>query len=250
MTSETPPPRLQLAGRRWPTLEGRPLVLVPVGSLEQHGPHLPLGTDTMVASAVSRAAAERLEATGREVTVAPAVAYGASGEHEGFAGTVSIGHEALHGLLVELARSACRWAEGVIWVNGHGGNLDTVRSATEQLRREGRSVAWTSCAVPGGDGHAGRTETSLLRSLAPWTVRLDLAVTGRTEPVGELMAAMREGGVRAVSPSGVLGDATTSSVEEGREVFARVVGRVVHELSEIDVDETGRLRAPLAGRAP
>ena len=87
--------------------------------------------------------------------VAPALSYGASGEHEDFPGTISIGHEALHLLLVEYARSACRWAEGVIFVNGHGGNAETVTSAVELLRSEQRSVAWTSCGVPGGDAHAG-----------------------------------------------------------------------------------------------
>ena len=74
---------------------GEPLLLVPVGSVEQHGPHLPLATDAMVANAVTRAAAERLDADGTPVLVAPSVNYGASGEHEGFPGTVSIGHEAL-----------------------------------------------------------------------------------------------------------------------------------------------------------
>src|SRR5215204_2153898 len=91
---------------------GAQLVLVPVGSVEQHGPHLPLDTDTRIAAAVAARAA-----TGA-LLVAPPVAYGASGEHEGFAGTVSIGHEALRLLLVELGRSASRWAARLVFVNG------------------------------------------------------------------------------------------------------------------------------------
>ena len=240
-----PAAQLSLAQLRWPSLERRsPLLLVPVGSLEQHGPHLPLGTDTMIASAVTRAVADRLHASGRPVVVAPALSYGASGEHEDFPGTISIGHEALHLLLVEYARSACRWAEGVIFVNGHGGNAETVTSAVELLRSEQHSVAWTSCGVPGGDAHAGRTETSVLRCIAPWAVQVELAVAGATDSVVDLMPRLRAEGVRAVSPTGVLGDATVATVEEGREVFAAVVTRVARELRCIDVDGHGRLRAP------
>ncbi len=241
---------LALGQLRWPALEGRrPLLLVPVGSMEQHGPHLPLGTDSMVANAVTREAARRLDASGTQVLVAPTLGYGASGEHEGFPGTISIGHDALRLLLVEFARSACRWAEGLVFVNGHGGNVPTLVGAVRQLREEGRAVAWTACAVPGGDAHAGRTETSLLRFLAPWSVRTDLMVAGAVQPVTELMATLRADGVRAVSPTGVLGDATTSSVEEGKEVFAGLVDRVVDELTDIDVGEDGRL-APGARRTP
>ena len=122
---------------------------MPVGSVEQHGPHLPLATDTMLANAVTRAAAERLDATGVRVLVAPSLNYGASGEHEGFPGTVSIGHEALFLLLAEFGRSACRWAGGVIFVNGHGGNTSTLTKAVELLRYEDRAVAWTSTSLPG-----------------------------------------------------------------------------------------------------
>jgi creatinine amidohydrolase/Fe(II)-dependent formamide hydrolase-like protein len=81
-------------------LPEHPLVLVPVGSTEQHGPHLPLQTDTVVATAVARALAERLDGY-----VAPAVSIGASGEHHGFPGVLSIGTPALHLVIVELVRS-------------------------------------------------------------------------------------------------------------------------------------------------
>ena len=130
-----------------------PVVVVPLGSVEQHGHHLPLGTDTSVACAAAGAAVSSLDG----VLLAPALAYGASGEHEGFPGTISIGTEgSLTGLLVEYGRSACRWAGRVLVVNGHGGNLDALRSAVPLLRAEGRDVAWFPCGVPGGDAHAGR----------------------------------------------------------------------------------------------
>lgn len=244
-SSGEPSRRLGLGGARWPTLEGDPpLVLVPIGSLEQHGPHLPLATDSMLACAATREVAVRLDASGVRALVAPALAYGASGEHEDFPGTVSIGHEALYLLLVELGRSACRWATGLVFVNGHGGNVPTLVSAVTTLRDEGRPAAWTGFGVLGGDAHAGRTETSLLRHLAPWTVRVDLAEAGATEPIDQLMPRLRSVGVRTVSPNGVLGDPTGNSPEEGRRLFDVLVNRLYRELTDLDVGSDGRLRRP------
>ena len=243
---------LGLGQQRWPKVDpGEVLLLVPVGSVEQHGPHLPLATDTMIADAVTRAAAERLVSRGgARVLFAPSVSYGASGEHEGFPGTVSIGHEALLLLLAEFGRSACQWASAVVFVNGHGGNAATLTEAVELLRQEGREVAWTSTALPDVDAHAGEAETSLLRFLAPWSVRVDLMAAGVTEPVSELMPRLRDTGVRGVSANGVLGDPTTSSVERGRELFDRLVRNLVAELTAFDVTATGRLgaRRPLGAQ--
>ncbi len=227
---------------RWPVLDGtRPLLLVPVGSLEQHGPALPLGTDTMIAAAATDDAARRVTAKGRHVVVAPALGYGASGEHEDFPGTISIGHDALRLVLLEFSRSACRWAGGLVFVNGHGGNALSLRSAVEQLRAEDRAVAWTDCSVAGADAHAGTTETSILRFIAPWTVRTDLLAPGPTTPITELMPTLRSAGVRAVSDNGVLGDPTGSSAEEGKRLLGEIVGRLVRELTDLDVGPDGRL---------
>ncbi len=252
-TARPPVPQatsLGLGQQRWPRVPtDEALLLVPVGSVEQHGPHLPLATDTMIANAVVRAAAERLDAQGVSVLVAPSVNYGASGEHEGFPGTISIGHEALLLMLTEFGRSASRWARGVIFVNGHGGNTATVTKVVDLLRYEGRSVAWTSTALVGADAHAGDTETSLLRHLAPWAVRVDLMAAGATEPVTELMPRLRESGVRPVSPNGVLGDPTTSTAERGQELFDRLVRNLVEELQSLDVSANGRLE-PLPTVSP
>lgn len=240
---------LLLGRMAWPDLdpESPPAVvlLVPVGSLEQHGPALGLATDALLADHATRRAASRLAteaATEQRFVVAPTVPYGASGEHEDFPGTVSIGRDALHLLLVELARSACRWAQGVVFVNGHGGNVATIVDAVSLLRYEGRPVAWTACRVPGGDAHAGRAETSLMLALAPDTVRTGRLAPGCTEAVADLMPRLRREGVRAVSPTGVLGDPTAASRDLGHRLLASVVDRLVAELSDIDVGAHGRLR--------
>ncbi len=125
----------------------RPSLLVPLGSTEQHGPHLPLDTDTRIATAVARGAGARLA---NDWLVAPAIAYGASGEHQDFAGTISIGTEALTLLLVEYGRSAACWANRLVFVNGHGGNADALTRAVSRLRAEGRDVGWCPCTAVRG----------------------------------------------------------------------------------------------------
>jgi creatinine amidohydrolase len=222
------------------------VLVVPLGSVEQHGHHLPLGTDTAIACAVAEEAAGSVDGA----LLAPALAYGASGEHEGFPGTVSIGTEALTGLLVEYGRSAGRWAGRVLLVNGHGGNLDALRAAVPLLRAEGRDVAWFPCAVPGGDAHAGRTETSLMLHVEPAGVRTDRAGAGATDDLAELLPRLRAEGVRAVSPTGVLGDPTGASGAEGDHLLAGLAGRLVGAARAWDVDGSGRLRTPQPDRAP
>jgi mycofactocin system creatininase family protein len=212
-------------------------VLLPLGALEQHGPHLPLDTDARVAVAVAGAAAAGDDAH----LVAPPLAYGASGEHEGFPGTLSIGHEALRAVLVELGRSALRWASRLVFVNGHGGNLPTVPDAVAQLRREGRDAAWWPCAPTGGDAHAGRTETSILLALDPAAVRQDAAEPGATAPLAELLPALRAGGVAAVSPNGVLGDPTGATAGEGERLLREMTKALRDNLTRWNPDPTGRL---------
>jgi mycofactocin system creatininase family protein len=226
-----------LAGSVWPEIPDAPLLVVPLGSVEQHGYHLPLGTDTSVACAVAEAAAGSLDGA----LLAPALAYGASGEHEGFPGTISIGTEALTGLLVEYGRSAGRWAGRLLVVNGHGGNLDALRAAVPLLRSEGRDVAWFPCGVRGGDAHAGRSETSLMLHVEPAEVRGDRAVAGETAPIGALLPRLRAEGVRRVSPSGVLGDPAGASQAEGAALLADMTARLVTAARAWDVDDAGRL---------
>ncbi|MBV8929885.1 MAG: mycofactocin biosynthesis peptidyl-dipeptidase MftE [Mycobacteriaceae bacterium] len=206
-----------------------PTVVIPVGSTEQHGPHLPLDTDTRIATAVADAAVTHLGMTAPacQTVLAPAIAYGASGEHEGFAGTVSIGTPALEYLLVEYGRSAANWARRVVFVNGHGGNTAALTAASCRLRSEGRDVAWCPCSVPDADAHAGHTETSVLLHISPELVCEDERRAGNIAPLAELMPRMRHGGVAAVSEVGVLGDPTTATATEGARIFTEMVDNCI-----------------------
>jgi creatinine amidohydrolase len=183
---------------------------VPLGATEQHGPHLPLGTDTDIAVAL----ADRLAAARPGVVVAPALPYGSSGEHAMFSGTLSIGREGLETVVTELVRSADAFA-GTVLVSAHGGNAAPLARAVATLVAEGRRVLAWSPRVPGGDAHAGRTETSLLLAVSPTRVREDRAAPGDTHPLADIAAALRAAGVAAVSANGVLGDPVGASAVEG-----------------------------------
>jgi len=210
---------VRLGAAAWPDLERTgPLVLiVPLGATEQHGPHLPLETDTLIAVAV----AEAVGAARDDVAVAPALPYGSSGEHAGFPGTLSLGQEALELALVELVRSADRF-DAVVLASWHGGNAEPLARAVARLRAEGRRVVAWDPRPGAADLHAGRTETSLVLALAPERVGPARPV-GVVEPLEVLLPELRARGVRAVSPNGVLGDATGAGPEEGRAIFARLV---------------------------
>jgi len=248
---------IDLAGSPSSAMPAGSTVLVPVGSTEQHGPHLPLGTDTMIASAVAAGLAARVEPASPDpgsldrgpelaAVLAPALAYGSSGEHQGFAGTVSIGRDALELLLVELVRSLSTWAGRIVLVNGHGGNVPTLATAVTRLRAEGHPVSWLPCAAPGADAHAGRTETSLLLHLAPGSVDLTLAEPGNTAPLAEIMGPMMRGGVAAVSANGILGDPTGASAREGLAILEAMVDGALRRLIEDRVDDRGCLLDPLS----
>ena len=202
-----------------------------------------MDTDTRIASAVARSVAGRLAAADLDSRwmLAPAIGYGASGEHESFPGTVSIGTSALRLLLVEFGRSAATWAGRLVFVNGHGGNVEALAAAAALLRYEGRDVAWCSCGVQNADAHAGHTETSVLLHISPEAVRLDQIVPGNRAPLAELLPAMRSGGMAAVSEVGVLGDPTTATSIEGERLFAEMVDGCTARIARWTPDRDGML---------
>lgn len=220
------------------------LLLLPVGSLEQHGPHLPLATDSIVAEEVSRLLADRFGYARAQVL--PTLTYGASGEHEDFPGTVSMGTAALAHAVLELGRSATRWARRIVVLSGHGGNVEALRESVGTLRSEGRDVAWTTCAEPGWDAHAGWAETSLMLALRPELVQTRRAEPGPTEPVASLLPRLRRHGVAAVSRNGVLGDPSGASSTRGRSLLAALLDRIEGQVRAGETDDTGALLRPSA----
>ncbi|MEP7023466.1 MAG: mycofactocin biosynthesis peptidyl-dipeptidase MftE [Actinomycetota bacterium] len=230
-----------MAGLTWPEAASHAgagaRLAIPVGSTEQHGPHLQLSTDTDFAVGLCA----RLAAHRPDVVVAPPVAYGSSGEHQDFAGTLSIGQAALELLLVELCRSAALTFGRVLLVSAHGGNAEAVRRAVRQLRAESRDVlVWAPSWD--GDAHAGRTETALQLALDPARVRLDRAVAWDRRPVHELLPRLRAAGVRAVSPPGVPGDPAGATAAEGTDLLQRLIDDL---LAAVAAGPPGRTDWPL-----
>lgn len=227
-----------------PTSDGTlaPVVLIPVGSTEQHGPHLPLDTDTLVAEEIAGRTLHRTDG----LILGPTISVTASGEHAGFAGTLSIGNSVMTEVAVELGRSA-DWAAGIVFVNGHGGNHAALRAAVDRLTAERRDVLtwWPKWPkrTDGGppDLHAGRIETSLMLAIDPGLVRLELAEAGPNTPLDELVPDLQRHGVRHVSTSGVLGDPEGASGREGEGFIAKFVDDLVHEIERwrpVDPDPT------------
>jgi mycofactocin precursor peptide peptidase len=210
-----------LADQSWVDVRAEyALLVIPVGATEQHGPHLPLSTDTDIAVGISM----RLAGGDQTIVVAPAVPYGSSGEHQDFAGTLSIGSQAIEQLLLELVRSATVAFPRVLLVSCHGGNAEPVGRVVAQLQYEGRDVrAWSPALAWAGDAHAGLIETSVMLTLHPDRVRMDLAEKGNEGALGDLMPALREQGVAAVSPNGILGDSTGATRAKGDELLSTAV---------------------------
>jgi mycofactocin precursor peptide peptidase len=195
---------------------GDTLLAVPVGATEQHGPHLPFGTDTEIAVAL----AHRLASAQPGVLAAPPVVYGASGEHQSFAGTLSIGLDALELLLVELVRSAFHTFARIVLVSSYGGNHEAVERAVGRPRQEERDVfAWSPARVWQGDAHAGCTETSVMLALKRDSVRMEAAEPGNLGALSTLLPLMRRDGVATVSPNGILGDPTGADSDTGHRLL-------------------------------
>ncbi len=214
-------------------VEERPplTLLIPLGSTEQHGPHLPLDTDTRIAEAVAARVAESIA----DAVIGPTISIGASGEHHGFAGTLSVGTKVLATMLVEMARTAGPEFTRIAVVNAHGGNADAVAKARDACRSEGRElVSWT-VNVPGADPHAGHSETSLMLAIAPDLVRLDRAEPGVLSPLSEIMGILIDEGLIGVSDNGVLGDPTTATAEDGREILDRLVANAIRAIGDDSV---------------
>jgi creatinine amidohydrolase len=134
-------------------------------------------------------------------------------------------------VVVEIVRSA-DWSNGVVFVNGHGGNADAVAAAVRTLTGEQRNVAAWWPRIENGDAHAGASETSMMLVINPEQVNMAKAEAGSTKPIGEISAQLRSGGVRAVSANGVLGDPTTATSEHGLSLLSQLTHDLVTFINE------------------
>ncbi|MEI7885757.1 MAG: mycofactocin biosynthesis peptidyl-dipeptidase MftE [Actinomycetes bacterium] len=226
-----------LAQLAWPEVPPDSLLVVPLGSCEQHGPHLPVDTDQRIASWLS----DQLAQLRPGLVIAPPVTIAASGEHQGFAGTLSIGSAVLESVIIELVRSALPSTgvgpfAAVLFVNGHGGNIAAVAAAITKLRLESRDAAVWNPQVAGGDSHAGRTETSILLHLDPACVRTERLEVGSTDRWRDIAPKVLTEGLAAITPNGVLGDPRDATAEEG----ARVCAELLFDLQGFVADWRGQ----------
>jgi creatinine amidohydrolase len=252
--------RHRLEGRmeqfRWeqntaPALAGAiaedPVVVLPVGSVEQHGRHVPVGCDALSAETVARRAAAAVAAPPR-VLVLPTLWYGYSPHHMRFPGSLTLGSETYITLLCEIATAVLRnGVRRVVILNGHGGNIASVDVAAGRLGEAWHGKAriagvtyWHLVAhrtaefrdsVAGGMGHACEFETSFLLAVVPDQVRMDEAVTHYPKTPSPLVSTDLFGTSRAriyndfrdLSPSGTLGDPSLASAEKGERIVAACV---------------------------
>lgn len=218
------------------------LAVVPVGSLEQHGPHLPLMTDSAVAEALARRIANEL---GDDAVLLPPIGYGLSEHHLGFAGTITLRPNTMLGLLADIFESLRHHGlKRALVVNGHGGNIDLIRLAARTARRDhGMMVASVMWAVVAADiarerasspayGHACEIETSVMMALLPDEVRRDSIVVGGRHTHDELTEP--PGGsvdepvwLHEWSDDGAIGRPDLANEDDGAEIVGQVVERVV-----------------------
>jgi creatinine amidohydrolase len=256
-----PPPRRHLAELRHPevleALSAASILVQPVGAIEQHGPHLPLDTDLVIATEVAEAAvAER----GDEVDawLLPPLAYSKSDEHAWAAGSIWLSATTLLAVLDDLGRSvATTPARRLVFFNGHGGNSALLGVALRQLRRHhGLLTFLAHPSLPPDQGgssppeelgmgiHGGAEETSLMLHLRPDRV----ALGGVTRHVPERLAEhrmVRFGGSvtfgwlsNDFGPGGYLGDPTLASAEHGKRLFegaVRSFGDALEEIARFDL---------------
>jgi creatinine amidohydrolase len=220
------------------------IVLIPTGSLEQHGAHLPLLTDTLLATAVTNAVEKR---TSTEVLLTPCLWLGASGHHLNFAGTCSASMEGYVAALTAVLDSMIRHGfHRFLVINGHGGNSEPNGVALRTLKEKNNNLTLAHSGYYSfgedairdvlegpakGIQHACEAETSLMMHLYPDKVRKDkLRNDGlTTDPKTRSLVKMWD----EVSEEGVLGFATLASAAKGKAIFDACVEGIVTEVQAI-----------------
>ncbi len=212
------------------------VLILPTGSFEQHGPHLPLWTDTLIAWKLALKAAEGLEDEGIETLVLPPIPYGISHMWNNNEGTISVKQEDFVKYLVDAAASAIRWGTHLVILNGHGGNVDAVKYAAREIAQlSNKPVAvinwWELVSdviddvCETGFFHADECETSV-------AAYLGIPLTGRPRPSPRPFRRKQPGGVHVYMPEhelrhepGSFGSPSKYSAGKGRKIVEEFVRR-------------------------
>lgn len=226
------------------------IVILPVASLEQHGPHLPVEVDSILGETVAARTAEKMQAAGQPVLVLPVLWTGLSEHHMTFGGTVTLDNATFTALVEGVVRSVSRHGfRRIVLLNAHGGNENALRTITDDLSPKlGIAIIqltyWYAAAVAiakiletqGGLSHACEAETSMMMAVQPDLVareRIPLAKANRTPDVTDLVG----GGVymwrdiASRSASGVLGNPEAATPEKGKALFDAISSALADKLS-------------------
>lgn len=233
------------------------ILVVPIGSVEQHGDHLPVATDTLLVSDVASSAGDRVvESANLPVLVAPTVWSGYSPHHLPFGGTLSGGFDTLLDLLGDLLDTGLENGfDGAVIVNGHGGNTNLVGAAVSEVGRTHRDadvlgLTYFELAESlaeevrdsgvGGMAHGGEFETSLMLHLHPKLVREDRGAAYLDEPYDRTRSDLLVGGPLSVyrsfdehSESGTIGDPDLATAEKGERLFDGLVEELSSVLQQV-----------------
>jgi len=226
------------------------LVIVPVASLEQHGPHLATGVDILCANGVAQRVAQRMAGAGQAVVVTPCVWTGLAEHHVAFGGTVTLDFATFSAVLKGVVRSAARAGfRRVMLLNGHGGNAEAVAVVGGECQAElGIKVAAGTYWHLAGDAfapilerqsnvlHACEAETSMIMALMPEAVRAERIAEAHgphsTRPEGQPAAMIRRRSFKEMTPTGVIGDARAASAAKGEALLAAAAERIAAELGD------------------
>jgi len=223
-------------------LQASSVLCLPMGSMEQHGPHLPINTDCVIAEALTRRILERWGEE-HDLWQLPAVAVGLSREHAWAPGTLSLTVSGMTAYLRDLACEIVRAlpARNLLIINGHGGNRGILEALTREIRGDfGLNVASLHLGAMmspdmGADVpeiHAGKDETSVMLVLAPDLVRREVIATLKPPPAGEATRALVLDSTASypwssedprLSASGIMGDARRASAAHGEIILAHMV---------------------------
>ncbi len=238
---------MQLSESTWPAVADleTDLAVIPVGSTEQHGPHAPLGTDALTAEAVAKAGVEvYTEETGVDVPIAPVIPVGVAEEHRAFDGTLWVSPDTFRAYVRETAESlADHGFDRIVFVNGHGGNVDALGEVAGDISRhsDAYAVAFTwfdSVDSEHPMGHGGPRETAVLRHLHPNLVdeaEAETATENGSDHWGEWVSGVNLAHDSAeFSENGVVGDPSTGSAQDGEKLVAAAADALASLLAAVD----------------